>query len=367
MNSKNILIVDDTDTNIDILVDLLGHDYDLLVALDGETALSIVANESVDLILLDIMMPGLNGYDVCIKLKDNTKTRDIPVIFLTAMSDEESIEKAFDSGGVDYVTKPFRPKELYARVKTQLNINYLQKKDKEYKKQKAISELAHNIAHHWRQPLSAISTTASGISIKNMIDDLTDEELEQMCENIVKTTVSLSSTLENFDTLINITPSNEEINLLEFIQKNHDLIFQELIDQNSTILVNIDDDVSLSVNSHQLIQVLLSLVKNSNEAYISEDIKNRIFGIKSWKEKNKVIIQIYDNAGGIPVNIVDRIFEPYFTTYHQSEGKGLGLYNTQKIVSEVFLGYIWVSNLKFEHNKNLYNGASFTIEIPFRK
>jgi len=120
-----ILVVDDVKTNVNILVDLLAEEYDVLVSLDGQTALDILEEEKVDLILLDIMMPLMNGYDVCKILKQNQKTKDIPVVFITAMSDEESIEKAYLVGGSDYVTKPFKPRELLARVKKELQVQSL--------------------------------------------------------------------------------------------------------------------------------------------------------------------------------------------------------------------------------------------------
>jgi len=119
---STILIVDDTETNIDILLELLGEEYDLLVALDGESALNIVQDEKINLILLDIMMPIMDGYSVCSILKSKESLKDIPVIFITAKTDEDSIEKAYDVGGIDYVTKPFKPRELLARIKTQLKL-----------------------------------------------------------------------------------------------------------------------------------------------------------------------------------------------------------------------------------------------------
>jgi diguanylate cyclase (GGDEF)-like protein len=122
--AKTILIVDDTPTNIDILVGIL-DDYDLLVAQDGKSALDIADEEKIDLILLDIMMPEMDGYEVCRRLKLNHKTKDIPIVFITAKTDEDSIAKAYSAGGVDYVTKPFMPKELLARVKVQLKIHSL--------------------------------------------------------------------------------------------------------------------------------------------------------------------------------------------------------------------------------------------------
>lgn len=123
-DKQTILIVDDTETNIDILVDLLSA-YDVAVATDGQSALEIASEDSPDLILLDIMMPKMDGYEVCQKLKSKDTTKNIPIIFITAKTDEDSIEKAYEVGGIDYVAKPFKPRELLARVKTHLELKCL--------------------------------------------------------------------------------------------------------------------------------------------------------------------------------------------------------------------------------------------------
>lgn len=114
-----ILVVDDTKMNIDILVGIL-DEYDIAVATDGRSALEICDEEEIDLILLDIMMPEMDGIEVCSILKQNSKTKDIPVIFITAKVDHESLKEAYSVGGIDYVKKPFQPKELLERVKIQL-------------------------------------------------------------------------------------------------------------------------------------------------------------------------------------------------------------------------------------------------------
>ncbi len=121
-NLAKILIVDDTELNIEILVELLGEKYDILVATDGQTALEIANSEPLDMILLDIMMPDMDGFAVCEQLKNNDATKSIPIIFITAKTDEDSIEQAYDIGGVDYVTKPFRAKEVLSRISTHLAI-----------------------------------------------------------------------------------------------------------------------------------------------------------------------------------------------------------------------------------------------------
>ncbi len=116
-----VLIVDDNPTNIDVLLEVLQH-YDLRVALDGESSLDQVKQEIPDLILLDVSMPGMDGYEVCKIIKSDPKTKNIPILFLSANADVESIVKGFASGGVDYITKPYRPKEVLARVKTHLKL-----------------------------------------------------------------------------------------------------------------------------------------------------------------------------------------------------------------------------------------------------
>jgi len=124
MNKKStILVVDDEKINLNILIDLLGDEYSVIVALDGHKALKQVQKREIDLILLDIMMPEMDGYEVCRILKSQDKTKDIPILFITAKTDDESIVKGFEIGGVDYITKPFRPIELKARVKTHLKLS----------------------------------------------------------------------------------------------------------------------------------------------------------------------------------------------------------------------------------------------------
>ena len=119
-HQKTILIIDDSEANAGTLLELLGDQYDMLVGLVGEEAIDILLEENVDLILLDILMPGMDGFAICDRIKANEKTRDIPIIFITVKTDEDSIEQAYDMGGVDYITKPFRSREVLSRIKKEL-------------------------------------------------------------------------------------------------------------------------------------------------------------------------------------------------------------------------------------------------------
>ena len=121
-----VLVVDDTETNIDILVDILSDLYEVSVALDGESALESVISDQPDIILLDVMMPGIDGHEVCQRLKNNPETTHIPIIFVTAKTETEDESKGFALGAVDYITKPISPSVVLARVKTHLQLKQAQ-------------------------------------------------------------------------------------------------------------------------------------------------------------------------------------------------------------------------------------------------
>ena len=128
VSNCTVLVVDDTEANIDILVEALDSEYEVSVAMDGESALETVNTDPPDLILLDIMMPGIDGYEVCRRLKSEPETSGIPIIFITAMSEIENKTKGLELGAVDYVTKPFETTEVKARVKTHLSLMLATKK-----------------------------------------------------------------------------------------------------------------------------------------------------------------------------------------------------------------------------------------------
>ncbi len=121
----SILIVDDTESNIDTLMILLEDKYDIVATLEGESVMEIIEEEDhIDLILLDIMMPGIDGFEVCKRLKANPRSADIPIIFITSKTDDDSIERAYEAGGVDYITKPFRAREVLSRVSIHLALKH---------------------------------------------------------------------------------------------------------------------------------------------------------------------------------------------------------------------------------------------------
>jgi len=127
LSSMRVMVVDDTEANIDILLETLVGDYKVVVATDGESALEDIKRSPPDLILLDIMMPGIDGFEVCRRLKADPETEEIPVMFLSALDDTADKVKGLDLGAVDYISKPFQPEEVIARVNTHLTISSLKK------------------------------------------------------------------------------------------------------------------------------------------------------------------------------------------------------------------------------------------------
>ncbi len=178
-NKSNILVVDDKPVNLKVLIAMLTEQgYLVRPAISGQLALTAVQETPPDLILLDINMPGLNGYEVCQQLKADEKTRDIPVIFISALDETWDKVTAFTVGGVDYITKPFQFEEVLARINTHLTICNLQRS-----LQEQVAELdafAHTVAHDLKGPLSSI--TASIAILSEEIAPMIDEDVQQLLQ-----------------------------------------------------------------------------------------------------------------------------------------------------------------------------------------
>ncbi len=197
----NILIVDDVPKNIQVAANILQNtNYNISFANDGKTALSIAGDRKFDLILLDIMMPEMDGFQVCEELKKEPKTKDTPVIFLTAKTDVESIVKGFETGASDYVTKPFNPHELAARVKTQLKLKLaydeLKRSEDDLRESNAAKDKLFSVISH---DLKNSFTTIIGFFelILSKIDSLSKEKINHYLNISYKSTQTALSLLEN--------------------------------------------------------------------------------------------------------------------------------------------------------------------------
>lgn len=189
-----ILIVEDVPANIDILLSALGDEYSVSVVLDGQSALESVAAVEPDLILLDIMMPEMDGYEVCTRLKDNPATRDIPIIFLTALNADVDEEKGLRLGAADFITKPFNPGIVRARVRNhvalrQARLEVLEQRDQvaaAYQKlrelEKLRDDLVHMIVHDLRSPLAGLGMFLDLLATEDVQAAEIQEDLGMMRE-----------------------------------------------------------------------------------------------------------------------------------------------------------------------------------------
>jgi len=283
MKSKStILVVDDTATNIEILVDLL-CDYNIAVSLDGHGAIDIAKNSSIDLILLDIMMPELDGYEVCKQLKQDLKTKDIPIIFITAKTDEESIENAYNVGGVDYVTKPFKPREVLARINVHLErsehikaLEYLASYDEMtgiYNRRKFF-ELAENTFHNAKEnELFAIILDIDHFKRVNdnyghPAGDAVIREIAQVVSNILDDDMIFGRIGgEEFAILLDLTTKDSAIKTIEACRK----AVEDLYIMYNTINIHCTMSTGMACKNNQINTLDLLLTKADEALYEAKE------------------------------------------------------------------------------------------------
>jgi len=229
-------------------------------------------------------------------------------------------------------------------------------------KMAAMGEMLESIAHQWRQPLTVISTTATGIKVEKDLDILTDETLFEYCDNINNSVQHLSQTIDDFRSFLKKDKQKEKFYIKDIYIKTLNLISSKFKNRNIKIVENIEN-IEISGFGNELIQVFMNIFNNSRDELEILDIKRVLF-LDIYKDENNLIIKIKDNAGGIPEDILPNVFEPYFTTKEERDGTGIGLYMTKKIIEKSFNGTITASNESYEYEKENYKGAKFTITLP---
>jgi two-component system sensor histidine kinase/response regulator len=193
--APRILVTDDQPANIQIVGNMLGKlGYEIVPAPDGPTALKRMALRQPDLILLDVLMPGMDGLEVCRRIRENPEWKDIPIIFLSAADDKELIVRALEAGGVDYVTKPFNHAEMLSRVRTHLTLKMTRDRLKQLAEDK--DELLGILAHDLKSHLGGMQMSAS--VLRNRIAQLSEQKRAQLCENIYHSTGQLLAFVKEF-------------------------------------------------------------------------------------------------------------------------------------------------------------------------
>jgi len=231
-------------------------------------------------------------------------------------------------------------------------------------KMAAMGEMIGNIAHQWRQPLSTISTTATGLKLQKELGVLEDKFLEDGLEGINNSAQYLSKTIDDFRNFFRTDKNKLNFSIQKALDKALSLIYVQFHNKNIQIIKN-SHDFNINNLENEFIQVVINILNNARDELIKKESNyNKYIFIDIIKKADKINIIIKDNAGGIKQDIMSRIFEPYFTTKHKSQGTGIGLYMSQEIVSKNMNGSLSVENSSFTYKDENFKGAIFTISLP---
>lgn len=357
----SILIVDDVPKNIQLVAKILKNaGYSLYFSQSGENALKQLEEHEFDLILLDIMMPGMDGIEVCSKIKQNPEHESLPVIFLTAKTDDISVAKGFEVGGVDYVTKPFNPSELASRVKIHLQLRAHEKELIELNKTK--DTLLSIISHDLKTPFFNIM--GLGELLISNFDEYDDAMKRELITNMVDAARSSHNLLDNLlgwirmqTGKISYTPDN--VNVQKAVDSIVQLFYQQYKNKEIKIRSLVDDGLMVFADTNMLDTILRNLLSNAIK-YTSH--KGEII-IDAVEETQYLTIRVKDNGIGIAPENVAKLFSVSrldSTPGTEDEpGSGYGLMITRDFV-EMNKGHITVQS---ELNK----GTTFSVKLPLGK
>jgi len=364
LKHANILFVEDDKQIASIIIEKFKNicnniDY----CEDGKLGLNFYKqnHKKIDIIITDIRMPKLNGIEMVRSIREQDV--DIPIIMITAFEDQKILKELINLRVDGFLAKPITIDELYnILIKVFKPIYYhrqLLEKDIlifQQSKQAAIGEMIENIAHQWRQPLNTIGALMMKLELNNEHDKLTQEIISQTINDTNQVVEHMSKTIDDFRDFF--IPNKEKdffviqntMNSLSYLMVNH------LEDYNIKFIITGDTNIKLYGYENELKQVLLNIIGNAKDAIRNNDIENGFIEVNIEKSGDNIVLSIKDNAGGIPQEIISKIFEPYFTTKFKSQGTGLGLYISNVIIVKNMNGMLSVSSDNY--------GTIFKITLP---
>jgi DNA-binding response OmpR family regulator/PHD/YefM family antitoxin component YafN of YafNO toxin-antitoxin module len=382
VNKNKILIIDDSKIIcMQVKTILEPRNYIVHTAYTSKEGMLKLREESYDLLVLDMELPDIHGLKVLELLRKDKRHKSLPVLVLSGTSTPQIIRDVLKNGANDFLKKPFVFEEFILKVdlwidyflktkaleeKTQelqyLNTNLgnlvMQEVEKNSKKDKILfqqsrhaqmGEMIAMIAHQWRQPLSAINSAAVVMEQKIKMKKFNDELAKDISAKIQKYTTHLSDTIDDFRNFFKPNKEQQTTNFQIIYEKVISLIEPTLVKNNIKIDCNIISVKDFETFENELVQVLLNLIKNAEDILMQKDIKDKQISIII----DGLLLSVEDNAGGIPIDIIDKIFDPYFSTKTKKGGTGLGLYMSKTIIEDHCCGELNVQNTK--------NGALFQI------
>jgi signal transduction histidine kinase len=410
-----ILIVDDSPTNITAILDML-HEANIriIIAKSGETALEQINSILPDLILMDVTMPGIDGFETCRRLKTEDLTKDIPIIFMTASSDAGDKIKGFNLGAVDYVTKPLHKEEVLARVRVHLNLHNLTRELEDRvaartrelenaldnlqksqlqliqsEKMSSLGQLLAGVAHEVNNPVGSINNNIVYVSkyVHNLIQHLQlyqgkaaeteivshaqEIDLKYVIEDLPKVLHSMkdgTTRIKDISTSLRIfsrgdTEVKTGFNLHDGIDSTLMILQHQLhateMRLGIEVIKHYGDLPMLQCFPGQLNQVFMNILANAIDALdeLPDPEALRQIEVTTAETTDAVVIRIQDNAGGIPEPMRQKVFDHSFTTKPVGKGTGLGLAIAHQIVTDKHQG-------KLEVNSTVGQGTEFVITLP---
>lgn len=231
-------------------------------------------------------------------------------------------------------------------------------------KMAAMGEMIANIAHQWRQPISVIAMWANNMLVDVDIGEISLDNLRKYAKNINEQTQYLSQTIEDFRNFFMPNKQKNEFTLKDIIDKTMELVGASFKTHNIEVVQQVEDVSTTSFKS-ELAQAILNIIKNAKDLLVTfPKERRRLIFIDVYGKDDEIFIEIKDNAGGVPQDVIDKVFEPYFTTKHKSIGTGIGLYMTESIITKHLEGRIFVENANYEYEGQEYTGAKFSVVIP---
>lgn len=336
---NNILIIDDSPENLELLCDFLrGSGFAVDVAENGEAALAQLTQTKPDLILLDVVMPGLDGFETCQRLKENDETKDIPVIFMTALVNTSDKVRGFELGAVDHIAKPLQPDEVLARITTHLTIKNLQKSLQEQitERDKLIGQLdafAHTVAHDLKNPLGVI--TGYMTFLNDNWSALPAEQVQELLQTISQTGYKMSNIIEELLLLASIRQSEiklQPLNMGLIVSESLLRLNYMLEEYNANVVVAEDWPVALG-HAQWIEEVWVNYISNGLK-YGGQPPHLELGATATGN--GMVRFWIRDNGPGVSPAAQEKLFTR-FTRLEETraKGHGLGLSIVQHIIERL--------------------------------
>lgn len=341
--APKILIVDDSPLNTKLLKFILDEaGYRTVIASNGEEGIAAVNDHRPDLILLDVMMPDIDGFEVCRRVKSDPVNENLPIIFITALDQTEDIVKGFELGGVDYVTKPFNKKVLLVRIKNHIDLLASRRKVERQATDLAASNRLKSrmfsiIGHDLRSPLGSLKLSLDFIN-RGLIDPKKDDFKDTVFK-LLKSTDEALNLLENLlgwaksqsDALI-VTP--EEVEVKGAVESIARLLKLNLENKNINLSIEIPEDMRAMADLHMFNAIVRNLVSNATKFTPS----GGSITISGETGEDMLRIKVTDTGVGIPPENLDKIFNPNVQTTTEGTdnegGSGLGLLLCQDFVQK---------------------------------